>query len=156
MDIGSAPLFSTFTNMTILADNTVPWIDYEPLNNRPRPLTLENMDFVNNAFYYLSVADPAQEPRPDWYYSTYGKPDSTGFSGGNVTVIAVNKTEAIEPGAVDVFYFLFYSFNDGNDVGGQTYGNHVCIVQPAFRSMNLSDMHVILSEMFRFLISNTS
>lgn len=100
-------------------------MDYRPLNNIPNPLTLENMDFVNNAFYYLSVDNPAQEPRPDWYYSTYGKPDSTGFSGGNVTVIAVNKTEAIEPGVVDVFYFLFYSFNDGNDVGGQTYGNHV-------------------------------
>jgi hypothetical protein len=83
------------------------------------------MDFVNNAFYYLSVDNPAIEPQPDWYYSTYGKPDNTGYSGGNVTVIAVNKTESIEPGVVDVFYFLFYSFNDGNDVGGQKYGNHV-------------------------------
>lgn len=103
-------------------------MDYAPLNNIPNPLTLENMDFVNNPYYYLSVDDPAQEPRPDWYYSIYGKPDSTGFSGGNVTVIAVNKTEAIEPGVVDVFYFLFYSFNNGNNVGGQTYGNHVSSV----------------------------
>lgn len=100
-------------------------MDYAPIRNIPNPLTLENMDFVNNAYYYLSVDNPAQEPRPDWYYSTYGKPDSTGYSGGNVTVIAVNKTEAIEPGVVDVFYFLFYSFNDGNNVGGQAYGNHV-------------------------------
>lgn len=100
-------------------------MDYRPIDNTPNPLTLENMDFVNNAFYYLSVNDPAVEPRPSWYYSDYGKPDASGFSGGNVTIIAVNKTESVQPGVVDVFYFLFYSFNEGSNVGGQSYGNHV-------------------------------
>lgn len=73
--------------------------------------------------------NPAAQPHPDWYYSVYGKPDSNGFSQSNVTLVAVNKTASIEPGVVDIFYFLFYSFNDGDDVGGQKYGNHVSDIE---------------------------
>lgn len=99
------------------------------MNGVPDPLTLDNLNFTLSTSLYLSVDNPAQQPYPDWYYSVYGKPDSNGLSQSNVTLVAVNKTESIEPGVVDIFYFLFYSFNDGDNVGGQKYGNHVSFLQ---------------------------
>jgi len=75
------------------------------------------------------MENPTQEPRPAWLYSDYGKPDANGYSGSNVTIIAVNKSASIAPGYVDIFYFYLYSFNEGDNVGGQTYGNHVSSVQ---------------------------
>lgn len=108
-------------------DHVTPWIDYTPVPQTPDPLTLENLNFTLSTSLFLSMDDPAESPRPEWLYSRYGKPDPSGFSQSNLTVIAVNKTESIQSGVVDVFYFLFYSFNDGSDVGGQKYGNHVSV-----------------------------
>jgi len=117
------------SRMDVHLEHVFPWENYTPLSGVPNPLTLENLNFTLSTSLYLSAENIAQQPYPDWYRSEYGKPDSNGFSQSNVTLVAVNKTESIEPGVVDIFYFLFYSFNDGDNVGGQTYGNHISDIE---------------------------
>ena len=131
-------------------DHVFPWENYQAMDGVPRPLTLENLNFTLSTSLYLSTEDPAVEPRPDWYYSEYGRPDASGYSAGNITIICINKTESIEPGVVDVFYFLFYSFNDGQNVGGQTYGNHVSIL------ISTAVLHKLTAQHLRSPISNIS
>ena len=126
----------------------VPWRSYTPYSNYPKPLTLANLNFSIDYNMYLSVDNITQSPYPDWWYSAYGKPDSTGYSGGNVSIIAVDKSASIAAGVVDIFYFLFYSWNQGDNVGGETFGNHVC--QP------VSMRGMLLTLSLSCQISNTS
>jgi hypothetical protein len=66
--------------------------------------------YANNTFL-TSKDDVFDQDAPDesWLTSTYGIPKSSGLSAAPATIIAVPK-----PGnVVDVFYFLFYSWDLG-------------------------------------------
>jgi hypothetical protein len=62
--------------------------------------------FLTSKDNVLSV----DQPQTAWVVSAYGTPNGNGLSAAPATIIAVNKPSGI----VDVFYFLFYSFNLGN------------------------------------------
>lgn len=70
-------------------------------------VTLEKLLDYSSDDYMTSYDNVEDDPA--WLLSTYGTPDSTGYSAAPATIIAVDKTDY-----VDVFYFYFYSYNHGS------------------------------------------
>lgn len=81
-------------------------------------VTLQTLNNFDSSTYLTSYDNV--ENNPAWLTSTYGKPDSKGYSAAPATIIAVEKN-----GFVDVFYFYFYSYNHGSLVLGSRVDNHV-------------------------------
>jgi hypothetical protein len=75
-------------------------------------VTLEDLSSYGSDVFLTSKDDVTNvdQPEEDWLVSSYGKPDSQGQSAAPATIIAVKKDNNI----VDVFYFLFYSWDLGN------------------------------------------
>lgn len=91
----------------------------------PRPLTLSNLNYPgsNNNTWLTSNDDVSKEP--EWLLSNYGKPDNNGKSAALPAIIAIDKTDLIGPGYVDIYYAFFYSYNRGNTFNNAIYGDHV-------------------------------
>ncbi|KAK9453586.1 hypothetical protein V1511DRAFT_512472 [Dipodascopsis uninucleata] len=71
-------------------------------------VTVNDVSQYNSDVYLTSTSNV--NSNPGWLYSSYGIPDSSGYSKAPATIIAVPKDNDI----VDIFYFYFYSFNRGN------------------------------------------
>ncbi|KAG8739751.1 hypothetical protein FRC12_016215, partial [Ceratobasidium sp. 428] len=91
----------------------------------PFPLTVSNLNYAGSRESVYLTGDDNVEDEPEWLRSTYGKPDRGGKSVARSAIIAVDKSELIGPGYVDVFYPFFYSYNRGNSYNGSVYGDHV-------------------------------
>ncbi|KAJ5797914.1 uncharacterized protein N7503_007210 [Penicillium pulvis] len=106
-------------------DNTTPEVNWTAVAGAPSPLTLENLDKLNdlgNTSVYLTTSGGiAQTPQPSWWDGI--TPDSNGRT-GNATgcaIVVVNHGA----GKVDAFYFYFYAYNKGDKVLGLEFGDHI-------------------------------
>lgn len=90
----------------------------------PDPLTLANLDYPGSSENTYLTGNDNVETEPEWLRSTYGKPHYR-KSAAPSAIIAVDKSELIGPGYVDIFYPFFYSYNRGNRYNGSVYGDHV-------------------------------
>jgi hypothetical protein len=75
-------------------------------------VSLENVATYPSSTFLTSKDNTTNQNAPTeaWLLSNYGKPSSSGLSAAPATIIAVTKPGGI----VDVFYFMFYSYNFGN------------------------------------------
>lgn len=103
--------------------HTTPEVKFTAITGVPSPLTLDNLDQLNNLggnTVYLTSNDDVTK-NPAWLNGV--KPDSTGKSNGAVsTAVIVNDHGA---GNVDAFYMYFYAYNGGPVILGQEVGDHV-------------------------------
>ena len=103
--------------------NTQPEVNFTVLSGYPTPLTLSNLDSLNNfggSSVSLSSTDDFTT-YPAWLDGA--KPDSSGKTAGDPSAaIIVND---YGNGTVYAFYMYFYAFDKGNTVFGTPAGNHV-------------------------------
>lgn len=111
--------------------HTRPYLNYTPITskrNRPHLSNLADLNKYGEHVYLTSDDDPSNPP--SWLRgdrnvpideSTAGNKDEVGMSAAPGIIIWTQK----EGGAIDAFYFYFYSFNLGNTVAGWRFGNHV-------------------------------
>lgn len=105
--------------------NTQPEVNFTTVAGAPSPLTLDNVNQLNNAgkVYLTSKEDPTTSPRPQYLYGV--TPDAQGKTDGatSSTIIVVDHGK----GAVDAFYMYFYAFDYGGNYldGYINVGNHV-------------------------------
>lgn len=105
--------------------NSRPKLEFADLAGVPSPLTLDNLDDLNNFgnkglnIYLTSNDDITQDPQ--WIKGV--KPNADGKTEGakSCAVIVVDKGN----GTVDAFYMYFYAFNFGGIVLAKNLGNHV-------------------------------
>lgn len=112
--------------------HVLPEINRTVVAGAASPLTLDNLDSLNSAgsVYLTSKEGINASPQPSWF--TGVKPDASGKTNGAVSsaIIVADKGS----GLVDVFYFYFYSYDQGNKVLGIEFGDHVgdCKLLPPF------------------------
>jgi len=115
------------SDIYVHVNNTHPDIDYARIENPPTPLTLDNLDSLNNYgnkgglnVYLTSKIDI--ETSPTWLQGVV--PDSSGkTNGARSCAIIINDHGS---GHVDAYYMYFYAYNLGNEVGSRgNWGNHV-------------------------------
>jgi hypothetical protein len=111
--------------------HTTPQLNYTPITSSSNHPLLSNLDDLNKFgdHVYLTSDDDPSNP-PSWLRGDRNTPssasnsknkDKVGLSSAPVVIIWTEKDDGI----VDVFYFYFYSFNQGNTVAGWRFGNHV-------------------------------
>ena len=93
------------SDTSIHLQHVTPEVNYVPVSENA---TMENLDTFATDVYLTS--NDNVETNPAWLTSGYGTPTNTGYSAAPATIIAAPKSEGI----VDVFYFYFYSYNEGN------------------------------------------
>ncbi|EPS39648.1 hypothetical protein H072_6583 [Dactylellina haptotyla CBS 200.50] len=112
-----------------MLSNTKPEVNFQPVAGAPSPLTLDNLnvlnDFGGDSVYLTAVKDVATDTEQSWLKGV--SPDQNGFTNGAVSAtIIVNEKDSV---TTDVFYFYFYNFNAGppiNILGLKlVFGNHV-------------------------------
>jgi hypothetical protein len=94
------------SDISVHLQNTIPEANFVA-TGAPGTVNVNNLNTYNSSIYLTSNDNP--DNKPAWILSTYGKPDSNGYSAAPGTIIAVQKNETW----VDVFYFYFYSYNYG-------------------------------------------
>lgn len=94
------------SDITTHLANVIPEVDYVAIGDAGSA-TVANLNTYNSSVYLTADSDPTDDPA--WISSDYGKPDSSGLSGGVATIIAVEKNSTW----TDVFYFYFYSYDYG-------------------------------------------
>lgn len=103
--------------------NTQPDLNSTPITNGPSPLTLNNLNDLNNLggsnVYLTSKTDVTTNPA----YLKGVTPDAIGKTNGAVSCAIVVNDHG--NGNVDAFYFYFYAFNFGGVYVGLTIGDHV-------------------------------
>jgi hypothetical protein len=105
--------------------NTQPEVNFTVVSQAPNPLTLNNLDQLNNYGnngdeVYLTSKDDV-ETNPAWLYGV--APNSNGRTQGATSAAVVVNDHG--DGVVDVFYFYFYAFDFGGVYFGLNIGNHV-------------------------------
>lgn len=105
-------------------DNTIPAINFTDIAGYPKPLTLDNLDELNELggedIFLSSIEDlvnlpkflGGQEPDPVTYKTNDAK---------SCAIIVVDKGNDI----IDAFYMYFYTFNDAPTALGHQVGNHL-------------------------------
>lgn len=100
--------------------NTVPKVNFNPINGTPNSLTLNNLATLNTLggedVYLTTTTDI--EPHPSFLFDV--APNSTGDA--VTSTIIVNDHG---DGVVDVFYIYFWAYNYGGEYFGFNVGNHV-------------------------------
>lgn len=108
--------------------HTKPEVNFEVVNDYPTPLTLDNLNALNDlggTSVYLTSNDDVTT-NPAWLNGI--KPDGTGSTvGGKTATVIVNDRGN---GQVDVFYMYFYTNNWGGLLFGQNVNNHVGVGTP--------------------------
>lgn len=105
--------------------NTDPMVNFTAIDVNQSPLTLENLDILNlfgdhGANVYLtSIMDVTTDPK--WLDGVV--PDTSGKT-NNATSCAIIISDH-GAGMVDVFYFYFYAYNQGNTVLFHELGDHI-------------------------------
>jgi hypothetical protein len=105
--------------------NTDPHINFTEIENPPSPLTLENLDSLNqygnkgHNVYLTSTLDVTTSPR--WLDGIV--PDSYGKTNGATSCAIIVNNHG--NGSVDAFYMYFYAYNLGNTVFFQELGDHI-------------------------------
>lgn len=82
-------------------ENSIADLDYIPIPNAPA-LTLDNVNFHNVANFYVTSKNGDLEGTEDWLISNYGIPSRNGTSAAPVHIIAVDKSDIVGAGYVDV------------------------------------------------------
>jgi hypothetical protein len=103
--------------------HTNPTLNFTPITNAPNPLTLDNLNALNNLGgedVYLTSKNNV-EKNPAWIRGV--KPDSSGKTDGAVSCAIIVNDHG--NGKVDAFYMYFYAFNYGGTYFGRTIGDHV-------------------------------
>ncbi|KAF3242973.1 hypothetical protein TWF192_008441 [Orbilia oligospora] len=113
------------SNIRSMLRNTQPRVNFKPIPGIPQPVTLDNLDQLNDfggdSVYLTSVKDVAADSQQVWLKGV--TPDATGLTNGAISAtIIVNEKDAT---TTDVFYFYFYNFNSGPPVWGIKFGDHV-------------------------------
>jgi Vacuolar protein sorting-associated protein 62 len=105
--------------------NTHPEINLTSIENPPTPLTLHNLDVLNDYgndgmnVYLTSNIDVTEGPK--WLDGVV--PDSTGKTKNAISCAVIINDHG--SGNVDVFYMYFYAYNLGNTVLFHELGDHV-------------------------------
>lgn len=103
--------------------HVIPEINRTVVSGAPSPLTLSNLDSLNSFgdVYLTSKEGINASPQPSWF--TGVKPQGNGQTTGatSCAIVVADKGS----GLVDVFYFYFYSYDQGNKVLGIEFGDHV-------------------------------
>jgi len=103
--------------------HTKPEVNFTVVNGYPTPLTLDNLDALNNEGgkgVYLTSDDDVTT-HPAWLNGV--KPDSSGNTlGAKSLAVIVNDRGN---GEVDAFYMYFYPYNWGGVLLGQNVDDHV-------------------------------
>ncbi|KAF3929725.1 hypothetical protein AA313_de0209180 [Arthrobotrys entomopaga] len=109
--------------------HTQPEVNFKPIPGAPSPVTLDNLNQLNNlggtSVYLTALKDVATDTNQPWLRGV--TPDSTGLTTGAVScAIIVNQKDST---TTDVFYFYFYNFNAGPPIkifgASLIFGNHV-------------------------------
>ncbi|MCJ1274458.1 hypothetical protein MMC21_002254 [Puttea exsequens] len=103
--------------------NTKPEVNFTLVDGYPTPLTLKNLDVLNNnggKSVYLTSNDDITT-RPTWLNGV--KPDSAGKTDGATSAAIIVNDRG--NGEVDAFYMYFYAFNFGGKFLGQDVDDHV-------------------------------
>ncbi|KUL85265.1 hypothetical protein ZTR_07927 [Talaromyces verruculosus] len=103
--------------------NTYPALNYTKITGYTTPLTLDNLDQLNdfgNTSVYLT-SNEGIEAFPAWFNGT--QPNSDGVTEGATSCAIVTVDHG--DGTLDAFYFYFYSFNKGDIVLDLVWGDHV-------------------------------
>ena len=106
-------------------NNTTPEVNFTAVPNLPSPLTLDNVNQLNNlppsngSNLYLTSNDNI-ETNPAWLIGV--APTNNVTQDIKSCAIVVNDHGS---GLVDAFYFYFYAFNYGGDYFGFILGDHV-------------------------------
>ncbi|CAH7684621.1 hypothetical protein PPACK8108_LOCUS18922, partial [Phakopsora pachyrhizi] len=100
-----------------------------PASGLSTQIFLRSSNLINNVLdndlIYLTSKDSIFEaPMAQWIYGE-GKPDESGKSAAPAIIIAMDKTQQVGSGWVDVFYIFFYSYNRGNYFYNNRFGDHV-------------------------------
>ncbi|EEQ91112.1 uncharacterized protein BDCG_06232 [Blastomyces dermatitidis ER-3] len=107
-----------------LLENSIPTINYTPVADVPSPLTLGNLDSLNilgGEDIFLTSKEGIRA-LPEWFRGT--RPDRTGKTVDAVSSVIVVRDHG-DGKTVDVFYFYYFAYNQGNTVIGIQFGNHV-------------------------------
>lgn len=89
--------------------HTTPKVDWNPVQGAPNPLTLDNLDDLNelgNTSVYLTSHEGTDaNPQPEWFSGT--APNEKGETVDTVSscVILVDQSN----GMLDAFYFYFFA-----------------------------------------------
>lgn len=104
--------------------NTHPEVNHTAVEGVPDPLTLDNLDKLNEFggknIYLTSTENLIKYPK----FLHGKKPDSKTLQTGKAkscVVVVVEKGDSI----LDAFYMYFYTFNEGPTALGHTVGNHL-------------------------------
>jgi Vacuolar protein sorting-associated protein 62 len=102
---------------------TGPKINRVAVDKAPSPLTLDNLDQLNalgGKDIWLTSHEGIQA-NPKWFFGV--APDDNHKTTGltSCAIVTVDKGNA----TVDAFYFYFYAYNQGNQVLGMEFGDHV-------------------------------
>jgi hypothetical protein len=103
--------------------HTHPCVNRVPLTGFPSPLTLDNLDSLNELggrdAHLTSNDDITGDPA--WLKGV--RPNENGRTEGAVTACVIVNEKG--DGNVDAFYFYFYAFNQGNSIFRKELGDHV-------------------------------
>ncbi|KAE8442082.1 hypothetical protein EG329_003840 [Mollisiaceae sp. DMI_Dod_QoI] len=113
------------SDMLAQITNTHPEINLTSIDDPPEPLTLHNLDSLNQfgnggMNVYLTSNIPVTSS-PTWLTGIV--PDSTGKTNNAISCAVIMHDRG--SGLVDVFYMYFYAYNQGNTVLLQELGDHI-------------------------------
>ncbi|EFP80510.2 uncharacterized protein PGTG_06466 [Puccinia graminis f. sp. tritici CRL 75-36-700-3] len=108
--------FTTLESYLVSAQTTQ---DFLGSNN------LQSIEPTQQEITYLSSKQPIFDLDKASWLRGVGPPDQSGRSAAASIIIAVDKTQQVGPGWVDVFYLFFYSYNRGNYFYNNRFGDHV-------------------------------
>lgn len=113
------------SDISAQVENTHPDVNYTTIKHPPEPLTLENLDLLNEFgnkgldVFLTSTIDVTTNPK--WLDGIV--PDSYGKTNGATSCAIIVNDHG--DGLVDVFYMYFYAYNLGNTVLYNELGDHI-------------------------------
>ncbi|KAF9889795.1 hypothetical protein FE257_006885 [Aspergillus nanangensis] len=104
---------------------TTPMVDWKPVHELSSPLTLDNLDSLNdlgNTSVFLTSSEGADaNPQPEWFKGIHqdGKPNTADPITSYIVLVDH------DDGQLDAFYFYFFAYNQGNTVFEMELGDHI-------------------------------